>query len=162
MSTTNAIKLGTQRVSSLEQTRGAKCSNSLHIQFPASTDETIEYVPADAPTVIRVESRGQTSTAILQMYPISKNLPQLGGGGTPAADYQKKGCPSKFHILHYFKNGAGTDTLKVGWSFVVPGGGGSSGGALDIDVSGVASGEKTVIVIMWDGQSSWRATNWFA
>ena len=155
MSTTNPIKLGTQRVTALEQTRGAKCSKKLHIQWVAEdANESIKPVPDDAPTVIRVESAGQT-TCILQMYVVSRdspfNNPSWGG----------RGCPSKWHILHFFKNGAGTNTLKVGWSFIKPSDGSSQGGATDIDVSGIAAGEKTLIVIMWDG-FTWRATNWFS
>jgi hypothetical protein len=156
MSTTNVIKLGTQHVASLEQTRGAKCAQALHLQFPLSTDESSLDVPSDAPTVIRVETRGQTSTATLNMYPISRNSP-FGGINPTWAD----GAPSKFHILHYYKNGTGTDTLKLGWSFTKPTDGSVQGGATDIDVSGISSGGKTLIVIMWDG-FTWRTTDWFA
>ena len=153
MSTTNVIKPGIQRVSALEQTRGAKCLNTHHIQWVAEdANESIKFVPDNAPTVFRVESAGQT-TCILSMYPVSRdspfNNPTWSNGGA-----------GKFHIINFFKNGSGTNTLKVGWGFTKPDGT-QQGGATDIDVSSIADGAKAPIIIMWDG-FVWRNTDWFA
>lgn len=155
MSTTNVIKQGTQRVTALEQTRGAKCGNVLEIQFPVSTDPSAQDVPAWAPTVIRVETRGQTTDATLNMYEVSRNspfnVPTWGGNG----------CPSKWHILHYIKTTDGTDNLIIAWTFTRPSDGVVQTGSTTIDVSSLSAGTKTLIVIMWDG-FTWRTTDWFS
>ena len=152
MSTTNVIKPGIQRVTALEQTREATCSSSLHIQWVAEdANESIKYVPSNAPTVFRVESAGQT-TCILSMYTLGRdspyNNPDWSDGGT-----------GKLHIINFFKNGSGTNTLNVGWGFTKPDGT-VQGGATDISVSSIADGAKALIVLMWDG-FTWRNTDWF-
>ena len=153
MSTTNVIKPGIQRVTALEQTREAKCLNTLHIQWVLEdANESIKYVPDNAPTVFRVESAGQ-ATVILSMPPISRDHPTMNPTWS-------NGGAGKFHIINFFKNGSGTNKLKVGWGFTKPDGT-VQGGAVDIDVSGISAGDKAPIIIMWDGRE-WRATDWFA